>query len=140
MINQNLKILHTASFFLADLTVSTLLIILQSLLAPYQLLLYKKVYFYNIVTALLIEQIHTHIPYFYFAFSVLWSSPVEQLIKSEVLLTTTYHLLQWLSQYTSRVSGKILFSFSAEFNKQNKRNDHYCFCVLHRIIIKQYHT
>ena len=44
MINQNLKILHTASFFLAELTASkiTLLIILQSLLAPYQLLLYKK--------------------------------------------------------------------------------------------------
>ena len=34
------------------------------------------------------------VTYFYFAFSVLWSSPVEQLIKSEVLLTTTYHLLQ----------------------------------------------
>ena len=43
------QILHTASFFLSELTVSTLLIILQSLLAPYQLLLHKKVYFYNIV-------------------------------------------------------------------------------------------
>ena len=53
MINQNLKILHTASFFLAELTVSTLLIILQSLLASYQLLLYKKVYYYNIVIACL---------------------------------------------------------------------------------------
>ena len=44
---------------------------------------------------------------------------------------------------TSRVFGKILFSFFAkpnEFNRQNKRNGHYCFCVLHRIIIKQYHT
>ena len=51
---------------------------------------------------------------FYFSFSVLWSSPVEQLIESEVLLTTTYHLLQWLSQYTSRVFGKISFSFSAK--------------------------
>ena len=49
MINQNLKILHTASFFLAELTVSkmnALLIILLSLLA-------KKVYFYNIVMACL---------------------------------------------------------------------------------------
>ena len=56
MINQNLKILHTASFFLAELTASeinALLIILQSLLALYQLLLYKKVYFYNIVMACL---------------------------------------------------------------------------------------
>ena len=53
MINQNLKILHTASFFLAELTVSVLLIIWQSLLSPYQLLLYKKVYFYNIVMACL---------------------------------------------------------------------------------------
>ena len=74
MINQNLKILHTASFFLAELTV-LYIIILQSLLAPYQLLLYKKVYFYNncygLPHVLLIEQIHTHIPYFYFAFSVL---------------------------------------------------------------------
>ena len=43
-------------FFLAELTASkinALLIILQSLLAPYQLLLYKKVYFYNIVMACL---------------------------------------------------------------------------------------
>ena len=68
MINQNLKILHTASFFLAELTVSkinALLIILQSLLAPYQLLLYKKVYFYNcygLPHILPIEQICTHIP------------------------------------------------------------------------------
>ena len=47
MINQNLKILHTASSFLSELRVSTaLLIILQSLLALYQLLLHKKVYFY----------------------------------------------------------------------------------------------
>ena len=29
-------------------------------------------------------------------------------------MTTTYHLLQWLSQYTSRVFGKISFSFSAK--------------------------
>ena len=66
------------------------------------------IYFENL------EQIRTHLPYFYFAFSVLWSSPVEQLIKSEVLITTTYHLLQWLSQYTLRVFGKISFSFSAK--------------------------
>ena len=47
MISQNLKILHTASFFLTELRLSTsLLIILQSLLALYQLLLHKKVYFY----------------------------------------------------------------------------------------------
>ena len=49
-----------------------LLIILQSLLAPYQLLLLKKS---------TLEQICTHIPYFYFAFSVLLSSPVEEVIK-----------------------------------------------------------
>ena len=61
-----------------------------------------------------LEQIRTHLPYFYFAFSVLWSSPVEQLIKSEVLIMTTYHLLQWLSQYTLWVFGKISFSFSAK--------------------------
>ena len=109
MINQNLKILHTASFFLSELTVSALLIILQPL-ALYQLLLHKK----SIFTRLLwlashftenLEQIHTHIPYFYFAFSVLWSSPVEQLIKNEVLMTTSYHLLQWLSQYTLKELG-----------------------------------
>ena len=79
-----------------------------------------------------LEQIRTHIPYFYFAFSVLWSGPVEQLIKSEVLMTTTYHLLQWLSQYTSRVFGKISFSFSAKqkgFNRQNKRNGHKIFMI-----------
>ena len=86
MNNQNIKILHSASFFLAELTVSkinALLIILQSLLALYQLLLYS----FGLPHILLIEQIRTHIPYFYFAFSVLWSSPVEQLIKSEVLMT-----------------------------------------------------
>ena len=59
-----------------------------------------------------LEQIRTHIPYLYFAFSVLWSSPVEQLIKSEVLMMTTYHLLQWQSQYTSMIFSKISFSFS----------------------------
>ena len=108
MINQNLKILHTASFFLAELTASkinALLIILQSLLAPYQLLLYKKSTF----TILLWLASHftdrannAHIsPYFYFAFSVLWSSPVEQFIKSEVLLTpltmavTIYFKVLW---------------------------------------------
>ena len=51
----------------------------------YQLLLHKKVYFYNIVATHFtenLEQIRTHFPYFYFAFSVFWSSPVEQLIKS----------------------------------------------------------
>ena len=53
MINQNLKILHTAFFFLAELTVSKISALLQSLLAPFQLLLYKKVYFYNIVMACL---------------------------------------------------------------------------------------
>ena len=51
---------------------------------------------------------------FLFCLSVLWSSPVEQLIKSEVLMMDAYHLLQWLSQYTLRVFGKIMFSFSAK--------------------------
>ena len=77
--------LHTASFFLyLSLPVSTLLSILQSLLAQYQLLLHKKSIFRAYAHI-------SHIPYFYFAFSVLWSSPVEQSIKSEVLMTTTYH-------------------------------------------------
>ena len=88
MINQNLKILHTASFFLSELRVSTaLLIILQSLLALCQLLLHKKsllllLWLASHCTENLV-QIRTHFPYFYFAFSVLWSSPVEQLVKSE---------------------------------------------------------
>ena len=46
-------------------------------------------------------------------------------MKSEVLMMTTYHLLQWLSQSTSRVFGMISFSFSAkqkEFNRQNDKN------------------
>ena len=117
MINQNLIILNTASFFTVS-KINALLIILQSLLAPYQLLRIKMSTFticHSLPHILLIEQIRTHIPYFYFAFSVLWSSPaVEQLIKSEVIMTTTYHLLQWLSQYTSRIFDKITFSFSAK--------------------------
>ena len=67
MINQNLKILHTASFFLTC-TDSALLIILQSLVAPYQKSTFKmnalliilqsllaptSSYFYNIVMACL---------------------------------------------------------------------------------------
>ena len=48
----NLKILHTASFFTVS-EINALLNILQSLLALYQLLLHKKVYFYNIVMACL---------------------------------------------------------------------------------------
>ena len=79
-------------FFLSELRVSTaLLIILQSLLALYQLLLHKKslLLFLWLASHFTenLEQIRTHSPYFYFAFSVLWSSPVEQLIKSEVLIT-----------------------------------------------------
>ena len=34
--------------------------------------------------------------------------------REQTLVTTTYHLLQWLSQYTLRVCGKISFSFSAK--------------------------
>ena len=74
-------------------------------LALYQLLLHKR----STLTILLrlashftehLEQIRTHIPYYYFAFSVLWSSSVEQLIKSEVLMITNFHLFQWLPQHT----------------------------------------
>ena len=36
-------------------------------------------------------------------------------------MTTTYHILQWLSQYTSRVFGKISFSFSAKSNNSTDR-------------------
>ena len=96
----------TFCFFFSK--INALLNILQSLLALYQLLLHKKVYFYNNCYSHFtenLEQICTHIPYFYFASSVLWSSPVEQLIKSEVLMTTTYHLLQWLSQYLLYFKG-----------------------------------
>ena len=134
-------------FFLAELTVSTLLIILQSLLASYQLLLYKKVYFYNLLWFashfLLIEQIHTHIPYFYLAFSVLWSSPVEQLIKMRFYwqpLTTSYNGCHNILQGSLARFCSVSLPNQNEFNRQNKRNGHYCFCVLHRIIIKQYHT
>ena len=60
---------------------------------------------------------------------------VQQLIKIEVLIMTIYHLLQWLSQYTSMIFGKILFSFSAKAkginrqNDQNKRNGRYIFMI-----------
>ena len=100
----------TYCFFFTVSKINALLNILKYLLALYQLLLHKKSTF----TILLwlashftenLEQIHAHIPYFYFASSVLWSSPVEQLIKSEVLMTTTYHLLQWLSQYLLYFKG-----------------------------------
>ena len=101
MINQNLKILHTASFILSEL--SALLIILQSLLALYQLLLHKKSLLLLLWLASHftenLEQIRTHFPYFYFAFSVLWSSPVEQLIKSEILITPLWQdFVQFLCQ------------------------------------------
>ena len=75
MINQNLKILHTASIFLTC-TVSTLL---QSLLALYQLLLYENVCFYNVVMACLTfyckvrTNTHTY-PIFLFCFMVQSSS------------------------------------------------------------------
>ena len=107
------KILHTASLFLSELTVSKTIALLNILQFTFTiiLLLWLTSHFTKNL-----EKIRTHIPYFYFAFSfsVIWSSPVEQLIKSEVLMTTTYHLLQWLSLYTSRVFGKISFSFSAK--------------------------
>ena len=125
--------------FLSELRVSTLLIILSLFLlctssycikkSTFTLLLWLASHFTENL-----EQLRTHLPYFYFTFSVLWSSPVEQLIKSEVLIMTTYHLLQWLSQYTLRVFGKISFSFSAKpkFNRQNdknKRNGHKFFMI-----------
>ena len=98
MINQNFKILHTASFFLSELGVSTLLIILQSLLALYQLLLHIKKSTFTIIivmACLHFTEIRTHIPYFYFAFLfVLWSSPVEQLIKSEAAVEFKHLLFQ----------------------------------------------
>ena len=120
MINQNLKNYILLFFFLAELTVSTLLIILQSLLASYQLLLYKKSlllqYCYGLPHILLTDRaINTHtypiFLFFLFCFMVQSSRAID---KNEVRLMTTYHLLQWLSQYTSRVFGKILFSFSAK--------------------------
>ena len=87
-------------FILAKLRVSTLLIILfySVLLLRTRSYCIKKSTYFTIILMLWLashfteklEQICTHIPYFYFAFSVLWSGPVEQLIKSEVLMTSTY--------------------------------------------------
>ena len=107
-------------FSLSEFTVSTLLIILLSLLALYQLLVHKKSTFR--------ANTHTyHISHISILPFVLWSSPVEQSIKSEVLMTTTYHLLKWLSQYTSRVLARfrsVSLPNQKEFNRQNKRNGH----------------
>ena len=86
MINQNLKILHNASFFLSDHTVLHYYSLFLLRTSSYCI---KKVYLKIILLLWLashftekLEQIRTHIPYFYFAFSfsVIWSSPVEQLI------------------------------------------------------------
>ena len=62
---------------------------------------------------------HTY-PIFLFCLFCLWSSPVEQLIKSEVLMTTTYHLLQWLSQYLLYFKG--LCQYFIQFLCQTKNN------------------
>ena len=114
MINQNLKILHTASFFTVS-KINALLIIFLLRTSSYCIKTSTFTILLWVASHFTYKQICKHIPYFYFPFSVLWSSPaVEQLIKSEFLMTTTYHLLQWLSQYTSRVFGKISFSFSAK--------------------------
>ena len=67
-------------------------------------------------------------------------STVEQLIKSEVLLTTSYNGCHNILQGSLARFCSVSLPNQNEFNRQNKRNGHYCFCVLHRIIIKQYHT
>ena len=70
---------------------------------------------------------HTY-PIFLFCLFCFMSSPVEQLIKSEVLLTTTYHLLQWLSQIHQGSLARfcsVSLPNQNEFNIQNKRNGHY---------------
>ena len=128
----------TYCFFISNLGVSALLIILQSLLALYQLLLHKKATFtIKIVMACLTfnrkfrANTQTY-PIFTFCFSVLWSSPVEQLIKNEVIMKITYHLLQWLSQNILRVIGKISFSFTWSLNFHDKSNlKLLLFCTAH---------
>ena len=133
MINQNLKILHTASFF----TVSALLIILQSLLArtssyciktsTFTILLWLASHFtYRANT-------HTY-PIFLFHICFMVQSSSRAIDKSEVLMMTTYHFLQFQGSLARFCS--VSLPNQNEFNRQNKRNGHYCFCVLHRIIIK----
>ena len=99
MINQNLKILHTASFF--SWAYSLCIINYFTVF----LLLFK--YCYGLPHILLIEQIR-HISILPFLFYGQYSRAIDKKWGS------TYHLLQWLSQYTSRVFGKILFSFFAK--------------------------
>ena len=144
MINQNLKILHTASFFLAELTVSTLLFYSLFLLRTSSYCIKKSTF----TTLLWLAShftdranTHTYPIFCLFCFMVQSSRAID---KNEVLLTTTYHLLQWLSKIILQGSLARFCSVSLpnqnEFNRQNKRNGHYRFCVLYRIIIKQYHT
>ena len=92
MINQNLKILHTASFFLY--------LSLQSL--HYYSLFLLCTSSYCIKKSTFRANTHTY-PIFLFCLLFLWSSPVEQSIKSEVLMTTTSHILQWLSQQNLKI-------------------------------------
>ena len=102
-------------FFLLSLYSLYIINYFTVLLALYQLLLYKKSLLLQLLLLLASHftdrantHTHTHTyPIFcLFCFMVQSSRAID---KNEVLLTTTYHLLQWLSQYTSRVFGKILF-------------------------------
>ena len=100
--------------------INALLIILQSLLAQYQLLLHKKSIFTILLWLALhftekLEQIRTHIPYCYFVFSVFmvqssraidkeWGSKDDHLLPLTMAVTI----------YFKGFSGKISFSFSAK--------------------------
>ena len=57
-------------------------------------------------------------------FYILWSSPVNRLIKSVVLMITTYQVLPWLSQSTSRALGMTSYVFLSLFKllRQMRRN------------------
>ena len=54
---------------------------------------------------------------------------MEQLIKSEVLIMTTYHLLQWLSQYTGSLARFCSVSLPNQQNDKNRRNGHQIFMI-----------
>ena len=61
---------------------------------------------------------HITYPIFLFCLFCFMVQSSEQSIKSEVLMTTTYHLLQWLSQYMLQGS----WQYFVQFLYQTKKN------------------
>ena len=55
-------------------------------------------------------------------------------------LTTSYNGCHNILQGSLARFCSVSLPNQNEFNRQNKINGHYCFCVLHRIIIKQSHV